>query len=79
MEAKTTYKAKCIKGFREKTYNSLRLGATIELSEKDIQSWQTRGYITRSNFIYDPVILDPKNIQVFKVIETYLPVEPKIK
>ena len=37
MEAKTTYKAKCIKGFREKTY-SLRLGATIELSEKDIQS-----------------------------------------
>lgn len=78
MEAKTTYKAKCIKCFREKTY-SLRLGTIIELSEKDIQSWQTRGYITRSNFVYDPVILGPKNIQVFKVIETYLPIEPKIK
>ena len=77
MEAKTTYRAKCIKGFREKTYN-LRLGATFELSEKDVQSWQTRGYITRSNFVYDPIILGPKNIQVFKVIETYLPIEPKI-
>lgn len=76
METKTIYRAKCIKGFREKTY-SLRLGATFELSEKDVQSWQTRGYITRSNFIYDPIIIGPKNIQVFKVIETYLPIEPK--
>ena len=64
------YRAVCIKAYRLKTFH-IKKNEMLDLTDDDVKSWLERGYITRSNSVYDPVILGKDVIKVYEVTEMY--------